>query len=139
MTLPLAPDAEAIVAVFLRQHPDVVALGASVRLTPPDKSHADPWVMVTQLGDPNVDGMPVDHLLEHMLQLDCYSGGGGAPQAKLLARTARAALQTLEGQARDGATFTSVRFGAGARRSTDTDFKPPRERVTLTAYVCAHP
>lgn len=137
MTLTLTPDGEKLVSDFLRDHPDLAELGARVvSKTPPDR--ATPWVRVTQLDAGQATRDPSDHLVEFFLQLDCYAGAdGGKPQASLLTRTARAALQTIAQASHADAVVTGCRI-SGAARVPDTDFEPARERFVLTATVWAH-
>lgn len=132
----LTPYFEKIVSDHLRDHADVSALGARVVGKTP-KSVTDPWVRVTQLDAGQTANDRADHLVEGYLQLDCYAGAdGGQPEANLLVRTVRGALQELPG-IYDEAVVSSCRIN-GAARIPDTDFEPARERFVLTASVHAH-
>lgn len=143
----MIPDGERVVSNFIREHPDVQEITASVSGgTPADIEQ--PWVRVTQLGAPNDPSSPVEHLIAFLIQLDCYAGGkdgtageGGQPQAKRLARVVRAALtDDLPGAADlyEDTIVTSARI-VGHTRVPDTEIQPARERVTLTARVHMHP
>lgn len=136
MTLTVIPDVEALVGDYLRSHADIVALGANVATRTPAK-FTRPWVKITQLDDPTVNDSRSDHLIEYMLQLDCYAGSeGGTIEASLLSRTVRAALSEMPG-VHDGVTVTGVRH-VSAPRIPDTDFEPARERVARTEIVWVH-
>jgi hypothetical protein len=140
-TLPLIPNAEAIVGDYLREHPDIVALDAHVAGTGPSDTKR-PWVRVTQLDDPAVDEIS-DHLIEYMLQLDCYAGGAameahsGQSEASLLSRTVRAVLKEMEAETVGGAVVAGVRFVSNPR-IPDEAFKPARERFARTVIVWMH-
>jgi hypothetical protein len=133
VTLTLVPYAEKLISDHLREHPDLVALGARVvGKTPGDTDAA--WVRVTQLGGQG--GFP-DHLVEFYFQFDCYAGtAGGQPEANLLARTVRAVLGEIAGVHAEG-TVSGVTIN-GAARVLDTDFEKARERFILTATIWAH-
>lgn len=139
----MIPFAEEIVSTYLRQHENVEALDARVAgQTPPNQSR--PWVRVTLLDAANVSSTAqAEHLVDFMLQLDCYAGKvateahEGQAEASLLARTVRAALVEMPGADLD-AIVTSVTF-SGMARIPDPSFEPARERVVLTASVVAHP
>lgn len=136
MTLALIPDIEKTVSRYLREHADIIALGARVVATPP-ADRSTPWVRVTQLDDQAVDGSRAEHLIEFMLQLDCYAGAsGGKPEASTLARTVRAALAAMPGT-QNGVVVTGVQFLSGAY-IPDTEFEPARERYIRTVTVWAH-
>jgi hypothetical protein len=131
------PDAEKIVGRYLREHPDLVALGARVVSKTPDNV-ATGWVRVSQLDDPAVGGRRSDHLIEFMLQLDCYAGAtGGQPEASLLNRTVRQALTDMPGE-HYRAVVTGVQH-LSAPRLPDSDFEPARERYARTVLVWMHP
>lgn len=132
----MIPDAEKIVGKYLREHEDLVALGARVVGKTPDTTSTS-WIRLTQLDDRAVGNSRADHLIEFMLQFDCYAGKtGGQPEASLLARTARAALADMPGAHAD-AVVTGVQFLSGARLP-DTAFEPARERFVRTVLVWMH-
>jgi hypothetical protein len=134
----LIPDGERLVANYLRDHPDILAITIGRRVsgkTP--ESINDPWVRVTMLDAANQENSRPEHLINYLLQCDCYAGqDGGQPEAKLLARTVRAVLDGMPGT-HDGVVVSSVRF-TGMARVPDPGFEPARERVVLTAIVWAH-
>jgi hypothetical protein len=131
------PDGEKITSRYLREHADVAALVDRVVGKTPDTT-STPWVRLTQLDATNAPGSRREHLISYLLQLDCYAGAdGGQPEAKLLARTVRAALELMPDATHDGAVCTSVRIVGDVRRP-DTDFEKARERVILTAIVHLH-
>lgn len=87
-----------------------------------------PWVRVTELDSPQVN--QPDHLVEFMIQLDCYAGAtGGQPEATNLARAVRAVLGTLPN--------AGVRM-LGGPRGLDTDIEPARDRKIVVALVWLH-
>ncbi len=140
--LPVIPDAEALVASWLREHPDIEALEARVAgSTPP--SMTKPWIRVTQLAAPRIGRARTDHAIDYLLQLDCYAGGEaaaayeGQAEASLLARTARAVLTALEGTTADDTVIGRVRVNVGPR-SPDTTLEPARDRYILTADILMH-
>ncbi len=140
--LPTIPLAEALVGDWLREHPDVVALDANVASKTP-RSTVKPWVRVTQLDAADSPRGQHEHLIEYLLQLDCYAGKQatddhiGPMQAASLAGAVRAVLKAQQGQQRDGVVVTSVRF-VGHARLPDEAMEPARERVVLTVAVMMH-
>lgn len=132
----MIPNIEKIAGDYLRGHPDVAALGARVVGKPPSQTES-PWVQLRQLDASDAPTSRAEHLINYLLQADCYAGKeGGQPEAVLLARTVRAALHAMPG-VRDGVVITSARF-TGMARIPDTDFESARERVVLTATIHAH-
>lgn len=141
MTLQLIPDVEKVVSDFLRQHPSIQALDARVVGKTPRRTDT-PWIRVVRLDGNAETTSQVEHLIDFMLQIDCYArkeemGESSQPEANLLGRTARAVLHEMPAAAHDGAVVTSVRI-VGDARIPDQDFEPARERVTLTAIVHIH-
>lgn len=142
----MIPDAEKVVSRYLREHTAIIALQARVVGKTP-KDTVLPWVRVTELDAPQDSDSQADHLVGFYLQLDCYAGadrdaGGeratsGQPEAKLLARTVRAALQDITAAAHADCVITGVHVN-GASRIPDPDLEPARERVILTTTIHAH-
>jgi hypothetical protein len=122
-------DAELTVGAYLRGRVDTRVVGR----TPSDTSGT--WVTVTMLDGRAVGDHRSDHLVDYLLQFDIYAGG--RPELWPLVNGVREALREMPG-VHDGVVVTGVRF-AGMARIPDTDFKPARERVILTATVWAHP
>ena len=134
----MIPDGELIVGRYLREHPDVEALGAKVVATTPD-DHDDPWCRIIQLDAHTVGDSRTEHLIEWMGQLDCYAGAtGGQAEASILARTVRAALATMYEADHEGAVVTGARF-LSCPRLPDLAWEPARERFALTTVVWMHP
>lgn len=134
----MIPSAEKIASDYLRDHADIVALGARVvGKTPSDT--ADPWIRVSLIDARNESGSKTDYQLSHYLQLDCYAGAdGGQPEASTLTRTARTVLHGMPDASIAGVEVTQVTF-AGMARVPDTDVdEPARERYVLTAVVRGH-
>lgn len=137
----LIPDARRAVARFLREHVDLQALiGERVRVqTPSDTS--EPWVRYAQLDARRQYPQRTEHLIAFLLQFDCYAGqDGGWPEASLIGRTVRALLFEELPEATDlldGIVVTSVDILSDADLP-DVDFKPSRERRSLTVQVHAH-
>lgn len=134
----MIPYAEKVVSDFLRTHAAVVALGARVVSKPPEDT-GTPWVRVTKIDALNSRRSTPEHLIDFLLQFDCYaSDDNGAPEASLLGRTVRAALHDdLPRASLTGAVVTSVRI-TGDTRVPDTAFERARERVVLTAEIHIH-
>jgi hypothetical protein len=141
VALTLTPDAELIVGTFLRDHPAIEALNARVAGSVPSNT-SRPWVRIHQLDDPAVDETS-DHLIEYMLQLDCYAGSAamdahsGQAEASALSRTVRAVLKEMQGQTIDGAVVSGIRFVSNPR-IPDEAFEPARERFARTVIVWMH-
>lgn len=129
--LTLIPDIEKVASDYLRSHADIIALSTRIVGKTPDIKTTS-WVRVTVLDDPQVN--QPDHLVESMVQFDCYAGAtGGQPEVNTLYRTVRAVLGTLPGTG--GVTGVKI---LGGPRGLDTDIEPARDRRTLTALIWAH-
>lgn len=139
---PAIPDAEALVAGWLRDDVSIEAMDARVASETP-KTMQRPWIRVTQLDATDDARSSIEHLLTFMVQLDCYAGeiattAHAAPaEASLLARRARAVLKDTCGQVLDGVVVSQVRF-TGHLRLPDTTMEPARQRVIVTAEVTLH-
>lgn len=131
-------DAEFLVGKYLAAQLDARVVGR----TPEDTSGA--WIKLTQLDARAVDSHRSDHLVDYLLQFEVYAGS--QRDVHSLANATRAALAVLPGprtatrsdDTEEAAVVTGVIF-SGMPRLPDTDFKPARERVILTASVFAHP
>lgn len=140
--LAVIADAEALIGAWLREHDDIAALDARVAGQTPN-SLTRPWIRVTQLAAPD-ESAGTEHLIDYMVQLDCYAGSDatnghtGQAEATLLARTARAVLKATEGSTVDGVVVTRVKFSTHMR-APDTAMEPARERVILVAELMMHP
>jgi hypothetical protein len=140
MSLQVVPDVEAVIGDYLRGHADIQALDARIAGRTPSSQRL-PWVRVTQLDGTDVSG--VEHLIDFLVQFDCYAGKDamddhvGQAEASLLARTVRAVLKAAKGHTLGGAVITNVRF-QGMPRIPDPDFEPARERFVLTAEIHLH-
>lgn len=138
--LTVIPDAEVLIGGWLRTHPDIMALDARVAPRTPD-STSKPWIRVTVIDDGD-STVGHDHLIEYMVQLDCYAGNTAMAahtaqaEASLLYRTARAVLKAKEGMQVDSVVVTSVE--CRGTRVPDTSAEPARERFIATATVMAH-
>lgn len=141
MTLTLIPDPEKVVADYLREIPDILAITEDRRVgsTTPKSGTDKPWVRYTVIDDSAVGGHRSDHLTGAYLQFECYAGkDGGQPEASLLARTLRAALTALgrgEGSV-SGATVSGVEI-RGFSRQPDTQLND-RQRFIVSAMVWLH-
>jgi hypothetical protein len=126
----MIPDLEPILVAHLK-----AATGARVvTRTPTDKTAG--WVRITQLDG---QGSYPDHLVDFLVQADCYgtAGTAGQAEASLLARQVREALADLPGVHGD-AVVTGTRI-TGHARIPDTDgFEPARERYIVSASIFAH-
>lgn len=125
-------DAERLISDHLRETTDHRIVGR----TPKDR--AEPWVRVTQINAPSDPTSQVDHLVAFYLQFDCYAGAeGGQPEASLLAREIREALNEAPITDFDGAVVSSVKIN-GASRIPDDAIEPARERFILTSTIHMH-
>jgi Protein of unknown function (DUF3168) len=127
------PDMELIVTAYLKGE-----TGERIVAEPPSNLDT-PWVRLTLLDAANEAASRHDHLLAHMLQLECYAGStknGAQAEAHDLCVAVREALGQMEGEHGD-AVVTAVRF-AGMVRVPDTKLEPARQRYILTAHVYAH-
>jgi hypothetical protein len=131
----IIPDAERIIGVYLRAHPDLTAVAGArvVGRTPDDQAGA--WTRLTQLDAIDV-GAGHEHLIDYLLQLEVYATD--AAKVWQIARATRRALKAAQGQTLDGTVISRVTF-AGMLRNPDTAFEPARERIILTATVRLHP
>lgn len=140
MTVRVIPRAETIFGDLLREHPELVALDVRVAGRTPDDA-ALPWVRVTQLNASDVGG--VEHLIDYLVQFDCYAGGNamkvqnGQAEAWEVAEIARAVLHAAQGETLGGAVIAGISFQE-MLRLPDPDFEKTRERVVLTASIHAH-
>ena len=129
---------EKIVGEYLRAHADVVATGARVATKLP-ATLTNPWVRITLLDAPSDPVDSSDHLVNHLLQLDCYAGNtldGSQQQAHGLYAAVRDALNEMAG-VRGGAVVSSARF-VGVVFLPDAALEPARDRYIITAEVAAH-
>jgi hypothetical protein len=128
------PYAEKIIADHLRDAVDTRVVGR----TP--SSTDDAWIRLTQLDARAVGGSRADHLIEFLIQLDCYAGKtGGQPEANLLARTTREALVEMPELPHEDAVVAGVDIRGHARIPDLELDDPARERFILTAVVWMHP
>jgi len=144
MSLPVIPDVEVLAGAWLREHPDIQAFDARVAgRTPSPAAQRKPWIRLTQFDANDDEVASIEHLIDYLLQLDCYAGEDamkahtGQAEASALARAARAVLKAQQGRARDGVVISKVTF-QGMPRIPDADFEPARERVILTATIRLH-
>ena len=128
----MIPDVEKVITAYLEPH--LTALGAKVRGRTPSNTAAA-WVRVTILDAPA--SFP-DHLVDALVQFDCYAGKeGGQEEASLLARTVRAAIVDMPNASHSGAVVTGAAI-VGYLRNPDTMFEPARDRYIITATVWMH-
>jgi len=143
MTLTVIPDSETLIGGWLREHPDIAAQDARVAPRTP-RTTSLPWIRVTQLDATPIARSGLDHVIDFMVQLDCYAGSDamssfqGQAEASLLARTARAVLKAVEGTVTDGVAVSRVRFSTHLR-APDTALEPAQERVVVTAHLMMRP
>jgi hypothetical protein len=130
----MIPDAAAIVMPYLA---DTTASRVVSRT--PDSLQL-PWVRVTEIdavGDPK---SRADHLIDFIMQFECYAGKEAGTDAQGVAsdlvRSVRQALSEFEG-VYEGVTVNGVRF-AGMPRIPDTSIEPAMERFILTAHIYMH-
>lgn len=133
----MIPDAEKVIGDHLRDE-----TGERIVGTPPRDPNSEAWVRLTQLDARAVGGHRSDHLIEYLIQLDCYASQAGVSgsqqrEAATLARTIRAALIDMPNFTLD-AVVTGVDI-RGDARIPDDEFEPARERFIITASVWMHP
>lgn len=128
----MIPDAESILTAYLAAQTGKRIVGE----TPSDLGAA--WVRLTLLDASNEANSRPEHLIDNLLQLECYAGSGpdGQEEARGLAVDVRAALADLSGPV-DDAVVTAVRF-AGMARVPDVALEPARQRYILTVHVYMH-
>lgn len=142
MALTLAPNIEALVGKWLREHTVMAGLGATVSGGTPSTLMA-PWIRVTLLSANDNVIVKREYLIDHMVQLDCYAGKTasdahvGQAEAFIVKQTARAILTSYQGSARDGVVLSDVRI-IGDTRVPDTTMEPARERYILTVGIVCH-
>jgi len=130
------PSAEKVLGDYLRDNLSVDV----VSRTPDDTS--DPWARITLLGNPTVDRDRSDHLIEAVLQIDCFAGeatGGQSSQseAEQMSLETRELLRTMSETTHDDAVVTGA-VVTGTFRDPDPDFEPARERYVMTTTVWMH-
>jgi hypothetical protein len=138
--LGLLPDAERLVANFLREDARVSALIADrVYTVFPAKAGTDALLIVQRVGGEPPFSIPLV-LDSALLQLDAY--GGPKQAAQELIATTRAALTELRGVARPEGVVSEVSFGP-LRWLPDETFNPNRPRyvadVTITVRTPVAP
>ena len=129
---------EKVVGDYLRAHPDITALGARVATKLP-ATLTNPWVRITLLDAPSDVQDSSDHLVSHLLQLDCYAGStrdGSQQEAHGLYAAVRDALSEMAG-VHGGAVLASARF-TNVVFLPDAAMEPARDRYIITADIPAH-
>lgn len=125
-------DVERLVYLYLTGQPSV---DAEINGQLPAKTTGQ-WITLRQLDARAVGDHRSDHVVDYLLQCDIYAPD--QPSVWTLALATRAALKNMPEASHDDAVVTGVIF-AGMARIPDTDFKPVKERVSLTVNVTAHP
>ncbi len=134
MIAPPIPDIEAALTTYLKNRPSLDELSARVVATTPSNTEA-PWVRIIQLDAKAVGGL--EHLVDWLVQLDCYAGSGGQKEASALTRAVRSELAAMPEVGATGLVVTCVRF-LSCPRIEDTDFEPARQRFSLTTAIWGH-
>lgn len=131
----MRPDIEEILTTYLKA--DAATASITQRIVGKTPTATDtPWVRMTRL-DAGDGGVP-DHLIDFLVQFDCYAGkSNDRGEVDQLAATVRAALKRAKYSSHDGAVITKATI-VGDARVPDDELKPARERVILTATVWAH-
>lgn len=131
-------DAKQLVGDYLRTHPDIVGLDARVSVKMPSNPD-QAWVKLSELAS-NDHSADTDHLVSHLLQMDCYAAkGDGAIEANLLGRTVRAALRDLEPADVPGWTPSVVMVNGPRDLGVATEFEPAKDRTMVEAEILFHP
>lgn len=129
------PSAERIVGDYLRTDAGVAAITDRVVGKTPSNV-ARPWVRVTLIDDPPVDGGVTDRAVAAQLQIDCFAGTDGDQEdADDLRVAVREALQEIAG-VRGSAVVTGARCSSS--RVPDATFEPAMERYIVAATVWMH-
>lgn len=138
MTVPQPiPDIEAPLTSYLKAQQSIIDLEARVLEKTPSNIER-PWVRIVQLDAKAVGGSRSDHLIDWMVQFDCYAGkDGGHREASALTRAVRAELVALHEREAEGVVVTGVEI-LSCPRIEDTDFEPARQRFSLTATIWGH-
>lgn len=147
MTDQTIPRIEAILFTYLGDHPDLSGVRVAGSLPSKQSQQAAPWVKVVQL-DATDRSSGLEHLIEYLVQFDCYAGAtaqrehDGQSEAADVALTVRALLKAAQGTVLDTGlsrdlAVSQVSF-AGMPRLPDTDYEKPRERYVLTAEITGH-
>lgn len=126
MAIRTLPDAELVVANFLRAHPDLPG-GVSTEL-PPQPSY--PWLTVQRVG-----GIPSVANYLDVARLEITAWASTKDAAHGLARAAEAAALTLPGT-RDGTVVTGVvQVGEGLRWNPDEETDRARYTFIIECYL----
>lgn len=136
----MTPDVEQLVGDWLRASLGIMAIVGTrvVGRTPQDTT--EPWVRVSLLDDRPAGNSRGLHLINALVQIDCYAGaterGYAQEDAFDLARLVRGRLNDMPGT--HGADVVTTVREPGIARMPDTDLAPARERYVVTATVYAH-
>lgn len=138
MTSALIPDGLAVVVERLNASSAVLAITERIATSPP-RGYDEPWVRVTQIDASNSPQSQFEHLIEFILQIDCYAGKtGGSVEASLLARTVRAEVIAMPHATYDDVVVSNARV-LSMPSIPDRAIEPARERYALTASIHMHP
>lgn len=135
----MLPDIEILVVQHLRNTAAVTALTTRIGTKSPSNL-AGQFVKVTVLDDQQTAGSKALHLVDCLVQIDCYGSSNhdsAHAEASLLARTVREAVVAMPAAAHTGAVVTSAR--ASQRHLPDTELDPARERYIVTGTLSLHP
>ena len=135
----MLPDIEILVVAHLRNTQSVIDLTTRIGTRTPS-SLAGQFVKVTVLDDQQTPGSKALHLVDCLVQIDCYGSSNrdsAHAEASLLARTVREAVIAMPSASHTGAVVSSAR--ASSRRLPDTDLEPARERYIVTGTLSLHP
>jgi hypothetical protein len=128
------PDAERIVADFLRAQPELAMLDGRIYTVLP-AAPSWPAVRVVRWGGQVIINRPL-WLETAMCQVDVW-GGGGKFEASLIARTMRALLAARL-VAAEPQVVSAVAMGSLAD-DPDVTYQPARPRFRFDTYVTIHP
>lgn len=133
-------DLEQLVVDYLSSVTAVTALTDRIGTkTPPTID--DPWIRVQTLDDAQRAGSTALHVIDGLVQIDCYAGStraGAKAEASTLALTVREAIAAMPAATGLLGVVTSARVPS-LRPLPDPDFDPARDRYILTAEFVAHP
>lgn len=134
------PDLEQLVIDYLAGVTAVTAITDQIGTRTP-LSIDDPWIKVTTLDDAQKPGSPTLHLIDGLVQIDCYAGSartGAKAEASALALKVREAIVAMPAASGLLGVVTSARVPS-LRPLPDEDFDPARDRYILTCELVAHP
>ena len=135
----MIPDIEVLVVTHLRATLAVTSLTSRIGTRTPSSLQGQ-FARVTSLDERQTPRSPALHLIDCLVQVDCYGSSNrdsAHAEASLLARTIREAVHAMPSASHSGAVVTAARVSSS--RQPDATLEPPRERYVLTCELTVHP